>query len=116
MYGMVYFTTEKMIEERPDVVRRYLSAVIRGWQWAMANRDEAATLVLKRDPSLTFETQRAMLDRIEPILGERIGNMSLARWEATAQVLVAAGLIDEAPDVRAAFDSSFIMAIMNERG
>jgi NitT/TauT family transport system substrate-binding protein len=62
MYADCIITSEKMIRERPELVRRFVGAVIRGWYFALANREEAVATVLRQDPHLLEEHERRMLE------------------------------------------------------
>ncbi len=48
-YELVMFTTEKMIAEQPDTVKRFVQATMQGVQDVINNPDQAASLVLAYD-------------------------------------------------------------------
>jgi NitT/TauT family transport system substrate-binding protein len=50
--------TDKIIRERPQIVKGVLHAVNRGYQACLANPDEAVTALLKRDPLLKRDIER----------------------------------------------------------
>lgn len=47
-YGHSLFTNEKMIKDRPDVVRRFVAATKKGMQYAMEHQKEAIDILLKQ--------------------------------------------------------------------
>lgn len=61
MYADCIITSERMIRERPELVRRFVEAVIRGWSFALSNREEAVVMVLRQDPHLQQQHERLML-------------------------------------------------------
>jgi NitT/TauT family transport system substrate-binding protein len=51
-------TTDKMIQERPDVIRRFLQATVRGWLAGIERPDEAARMFVKNFPESNLELVR----------------------------------------------------------
>jgi PAS domain S-box-containing protein len=83
-YGDCLFTSESMIAERPELVRAFLAASLKGWTYAMAHSEEIIDLILaeygsnKTREHLQFEA--AMLrELILPDLVE-MGHMNPGRW------------------------------------
>ena len=60
--GLTYVTYEDYMREHPEIVERFLKAVLHGIEWARDNRDEAIDIVLKYAPGEEREHQRFMLD------------------------------------------------------
>lgn len=50
--------TDKMIQERPDVIRRFLQATVRGWLAGIERPDEAARMFVKSFPESNSELVR----------------------------------------------------------
>jgi NitT/TauT family transport system substrate-binding protein len=42
--GNVIFTTEKMINDRPDVLRKFVEATLKGWAWCLRPENQEKTL------------------------------------------------------------------------
>lgn len=53
LYAYTYFTTDRVLGERRDVLVRFLSASARGWMYAAEHPDEAVDYVLKAAPALS---------------------------------------------------------------
>jgi NitT/TauT family transport system substrate-binding protein len=53
LYAYTYFTTDRVLSERKDVLVRFLSASGRGWAYAAQHPEEAVDLVLKAAPALS---------------------------------------------------------------
>lgn len=110
-YGNIYFTTEKMIAERPDLVQRFLKCIIQGWNGAYKNRQQAIDALLKYAPSLDREIELKKLDLTQPLMSRpdgKLGWMEPERWEETARVLMPSGIIKEDIDVTKAYTTQFI--------
>lgn len=64
--GDTLFTTKDLVEQNPDLCERMLRASLRGWEYAVANPEEAADIVLKFDVTgtQTREHQLSMMREI----------------------------------------------------
>jgi PAS domain S-box-containing protein len=84
-YGDCLFTTEKELKLQPERVDRFLTASLRGWQYAMAHPEEIIDILLtrykveKERAHLRFEAE-AMQKIILPDLIQ-IGHMNPGRWQ-----------------------------------
>lgn len=91
--GNVIFTTDKMIAERPEVVRRFVRAVLRGWEWSLKPENQAAAvgILLKHSDRLKQEKEaRALAMNSALILPGEITARSV-------DSLVAGALVDSVP-------------------
>lgn len=115
LYGMCYFTTKKMIEQKPKVVECYLKSVLEGYRWALEHKDEATQIVLSFSDKLDPTVQRKMLDVIEPLLtgapGGRIGWMDKAKWEATQKIYFDVGLLKKKLPLDSIYTNRFVKEI-----
>jgi NitT/TauT family transport system substrate-binding protein len=90
-YGI--FTSKKMISERPETVRRFLAAALEGWDYAIANTDEAIGILVKRVPLLDPKVARQQFVNAQKLLrtknteGKPIGWQSTEDWKETLDVL-----------------------------
>jgi len=53
LYAYTYFTTDRVLSERKDVLARFLSASAKGWTYAADHPDEAVDWVIKAAPALS---------------------------------------------------------------
>jgi NitT/TauT family transport system substrate-binding protein len=58
-YGAGIIATEQMIKERPDLLRRFVSASMQGYAWAFEHPAEAVQLFLKGHPEANPERVRS---------------------------------------------------------
>jgi len=56
-YGDTLFTTEKVIQDNPDLVKRFVSASVKGWQFAYDNPEKAVDYVLTYSDQLNREQE-----------------------------------------------------------
>ena len=52
IYSYCIYATEKTLNEKPDMVRRFLEATVRSFRWAKDNPEEAAEIHNKRFPEV----------------------------------------------------------------
>ncbi|MBX3376277.1 MAG: ABC transporter substrate-binding protein [Phycisphaeraceae bacterium] len=98
-YGDALFTSEDQVRHHPRRVAAFRRAAIKGWRYALDNRDETIESLLRRHGAaangFTRESLRAeaatVRDLILPDLVP-IGQMNAERWERMATVLSGLGL------------------------
>jgi NitT/TauT family transport system substrate-binding protein len=98
-----------------DLLKRFLRATQRGWQYTADNRDEAATIFVKYAPTFTKEIALLEINGTMTILrsprtqGKAIGFSSADDWKDSQDLLVKfAGMKDPKSDVTVFFDNSFL--------
>ncbi len=57
-YGVGLITSEQMIKDKPDLVRRFVQTSIRGYAWSFENPEEAIRLFLKANPESSADRAR----------------------------------------------------------
>jgi NitT/TauT family transport system substrate-binding protein len=62
LYALPYYANTKTLQSQPHVLEAFLRATARGWQYAQANRDQAADLLVKEYPNLNRADERVALD------------------------------------------------------
>ncbi len=110
-YTPVFITSQRLIDERPEIVRAFVHAVSRGYQFAIQYPDEAATLLLEAVPELDEQLVRASQAWLSPRYqadAPRWGEQQLSVWEAYSQWMAANGIIAEPIDAAAAFTNEFL--------
>lgn len=64
LYALPYYATTQTIQNRADVLQRFLRATTRGWAYAFRNREAATDLLIKEYPNLNRADERAALDAL----------------------------------------------------
>ncbi len=110
-YTPVLITSERMIAEKPDLVRRFLAATSAGYRFAIEKPDEAADLLLKAAPEL----DAALVKRSQQYLASqyqaeapRWGEQKLDIWRDYAQWMADRGLIARMIEPEKAFTNAFL--------
>lgn len=115
IYGHALITSQSLIDENPDLVKRFVEASDRGLKYALENQDEAVDIILKYVPELERNVTTSHYEGVIPVIlsGEAkekgIGFMKSDVYEATINELVKAGLINSAnaPQATDLFDDRF---------
>jgi len=92
-------TTREMLEKRPDTVKRFLAALLQGWQDALnpLNEDKAVQVLLQMDretPAAVVRRQLAVTRELMlPAAAAAFGQIDRDAWRQTAQIMAAQQLI-----------------------
>ena len=71
LYADTLFTTEKMLKEKPELVKKFVAATLKGWNAAIAAPEEAAKITVKYGDKLTYDHELAMMKASVPLLTAR---------------------------------------------
>ncbi|GAB4442353.1 MAG: ABC transporter substrate-binding protein [Anaerolineae bacterium] len=112
-YTPVLITNEKMIAEQPELVKAFVGAAAKGYEFAIANPEQAADILLQaapeNDPALVKASQQWLAKQYQAD-ALQWGQQSEAVWQRYADWLLEQGLLDKPLDAAAAFDNSFLPA------
>lgn len=110
-YTPVLITSERMIAEKPDLVRRFLAATSAGYRFAIEQPNEAADVLLKAAPEL----DATLVKRSQQYLASqyqaeapRWGEQKLDVWRDYAQWMADRGLIARMIEPEKAFTNAFL--------
>jgi ABC-type nitrate/sulfonate/bicarbonate transport system substrate-binding protein len=111
------FASERVLADKPEAVRAFLSATFEGWRRALADKQAAAEVTVERfvpQGSVYKDVpyQVEVLRLLEPyVLGEgdmqSIGRIDPARWALAARQMADYGIVDALPDLDASLAPGF---------
>lgn len=110
-HPVVLFTSEKMIEEKPDMVERFVRATLKGQRYAVEHPDEAAVLATEWDDTLDRQWLKAGMAAYVPLIdtGDApIGWMDAEVWQSTQDVLQGQGFISSPVDPNTLYTDDFV--------
>lgn len=113
-YYTVIFATEKFVSEHPDVVKAYVQASVRGWDYYKDHASEISEELVKVNQSATTEAfDREAEAQKEFVYGydaaqNGVGYMSKERWEELSKQLRDIGVLKKEEDVSKAFTTEFL--------
>jgi NitT/TauT family transport system substrate-binding protein len=116
-YGSMIATSDKNIDTRPDLVKRFVDASIEGWySYLNGNPAPGNELIKKANPEMTdaliaygrasMKDHGILTSDDAATLG--IGAMTDARWDAFYQAVEAEGLYPKGMDIKKAYTLRFV--------
>ena len=110
-YGDTLFTTEEMIENNPNLVRRFVNATLRGWEYAYDHPDEAVDYVLMYSDQLNRDQEtrgmRVSLELIRPD-DKPVGTIDKEVVEEMQNLLVDYGIIKTPVELDKLYTTRFL--------
>ncbi|EIK97190.1 ABC transporter substrate-binding protein [Pseudomonas sp. M47T1] len=118
-YGSTLVTRPDVIQQRPEVLQRFVQATMEGWRSYLANPAPGNALIRQDNPSMSDELLAwgvATLKQYRLVDGgdaqtQGIGVMTDARWQATRDFMVGAGLLAADANWHNAYDTRFVQAM-----
>jgi NitT/TauT family transport system substrate-binding protein len=111
LYADTLFTTEKMLKEKPDLVRKFVVATLKGWTEAIAHPEDAAKITVDAGGSkLSYAHELAMMKASVPLLtaGDGpVGTMDTAHWSSMQTLLVDGKFLKAPVALSEAFTADF---------
>jgi NitT/TauT family transport system substrate-binding protein len=116
-YGSLIQTSKKLIEEKPELVQRFVDASIEGWYSYLYGDPTPANALIKKDnPEMTDEVLAYAVAHIKQAgivdSGDTqhsgIGAMNEGRWQDFQKVMSEQGLYPKTLDYRKAYTLQFV--------
>ncbi len=117
IYGMIIFSTDEVLSKKPVMVKKFLRATLKGWQWAIDNPVEVSTFALEYNPDLDGKHELLTFESSIPLIysGEnKIGSMEADKWNGILDLLKEQNLIEKELNINDAFTNKFINEIYEE--
>jgi NitT/TauT family transport system substrate-binding protein len=110
IYGNGIATSERLIEEQPEVVRSFLSATYRGYLWARDNPERATAILVDHYPELDPEITLQQVHEIADLMSgwNSLGRLEESKVARTMEFLTAAYAIDDAMVVDDIYTNEFL--------
>ena len=116
IYSASMITSEKMLNSKPDLVKRFLRATQRAFKWANANQTEACKLHIKKNPVVAQDDcEGSMRATVKFVFNDHskatgLGKHDNKRLDFTYKHIAAAQKLDPNWDPRQAIDTSHVPA------
>jgi len=118
-YGTTMVTTRGFVDKNPDVVARFVKASLEGWKSYLADPAPANALIKADNPKMTDAQIEFAIEQLKALKvldgGDAatmgIGIMTQARWQATYEYMVGAGLLKPEVDWKAGFTDRFVKSL-----
>jgi NitT/TauT family transport system substrate-binding protein len=114
-YGTTIVAMQKTVTEKPDLVARFVKASLEGWKSYLANPAPANELIKRDNPRMDDEQIAFAIKRMKELKvfdggdATRLGAgvITEARWKATYDFMVQAGLLKPETEWKKAFTTQF---------
>lgn len=122
IYAQGLVTSEKNLRERPNTIRGFLKAAMRGAAYAMEHPEEATDILLKNVPAADRETNRQTWDLTIDLWltpdAERlgIGWMTEEKWARTRDIMTKAMNLSAQLPTKDLYTNEFLPKIFPKRG
>ncbi|MGI6412427.1 MAG: ABC transporter substrate-binding protein [Syntrophomonadaceae bacterium] len=110
-YTPVIIASEQTIAEKPELVKKFLKAVAKGYSFAIEKPDEAARILLSRVPELDQDlviASQNYLAKEYQADAPRWGEMKPEIWKKYSDFMYDNGLIERSIEVEKAFTNYFL--------
>jgi NitT/TauT family transport system substrate-binding protein len=103
-------SNETIIQQEPELVRRFVGALAHGIADVIANPDEAYTISKEYIRSIESDDleKKVLAASIEMWRADRIGNSDPAAWETMQKTLLEAKLLTRPQDLSQAYTNEFV--------
>lgn len=112
-YTPVIATNEDMIKNKPETVKKFMTAVSQGYQFAIDKPEEAADILLKCVPDLDKELVQKSQKWLSPRYQDdapRWGEQKLSVWQNYSDWMVENKLLEKPLEAEKAFTNDFLPA------
>ncbi len=116
-YGSIIQTSRKTVEQRPDLVQRFVDASIEGWYSYLHGDPSSGNALIKQDnPEMTDAVLAYAIAKMKQFgivdsgdaANNGIGAMSDARWQDFHEIMVEQGLYPRDMEYRKAYTLQFV--------
>jgi NitT/TauT family transport system substrate-binding protein len=100
LYGNVLITSSKNAKEKPEEVKKFAQALLKGLEYSLANPGEAATILKKSEPATVEAAAKAELELMASFVrsagsGEKVGTIDTQRVARSIAILQGAGQLPQ---------------------
>lgn len=110
-YQNLLFTSQRFIDEHPDIIEAVVKSTNEGWQALIDDPTATKELIMKTNPDGdpgVFDYAVGLFQNDSSFLGENIGEMEPKRWDELAKQLAQVGLVSDDFDTSKAYTTEFI--------
>lgn len=116
LYGNVIFTNEDMINNKIEIVQKFVSGLLEGWQIAKNEPSKnIANELIEIEPDMAnVPTEKVLVSTLELVFGsldknkKKLGWMDLERWENSLNILEKFTDIELKENLATVFTNSFV--------
>ena len=110
-YTPVVATNENILKNKKDLVRKFMTSVIKGYEFAIKNPGESSEILIKNAPELNNDLVRESQNYLSPLYQAESPKWGIEKesvWQSYADWLFAQKLIDKNIVAKDAFTNDFL--------
>lgn len=114
VYSMSLITNEDLIEERPGLVKKFVRAAMKSWEYAVSHPNETVQAYVDKYPELKKEDQYYQVLEVISLMQNDytrehgLGYQSRQKWQKTRDLLYEQGLLGKKIDVNQVYTNEFL--------
>lgn len=116
--GHVVITHERLIEDRPELVQRFVDALVEALDYGLRHPDEAVAATVSRDLNLGRDVAEKQLDIYNAAIrrNEYLGALDSGRLERVAERQRRMGVLPNSYRIEGSFDPRFVEGARDRMG
>lgn len=113
-YGDVLAMNKDFVVAHPDTVKKFVKATLKGWEYTLANTEEAIAITLPYTSGDYNDEEylRHILTESVPLIqgpnGTTLGRMELAQWSTLYESMKSKNALTKSFDIKSVFTNEFI--------
>ena len=113
-YGSNIIVNEEFAKKNPGVVKSFLRASLKGWEYVVAHPEEAAEVFYRKNPETDKQLGLAMLKETTPLLTNDVtakhglGYQLKERWETTQNTLFDQKVVPSKVEVAKLYSNDYL--------
>lgn len=110
-YTPIIASNEKMLEENPEIAKKFIEAAVKGYEFAIEHPEQAAEILIEAEPDLdedlVYKSQAWLANKYQDDAAQ-FGMQSEERWEVFHEFMLEYDLIEAAIDLEAAYTNEYL--------
>lgn len=110
-YTPILITNEQLIADDPELVRAFMHATSKGYEYAIEQPEQAADILIKMEPDLDPELVKASQIWLSPHYQAEASQWGMQKrevWANYADWMIEYNLLDSSPNIDEAFTNAFL--------
>jgi NitT/TauT family transport system substrate-binding protein len=114
IYSTALITNADLIKEKPDLVRRFTRAFVKGWEYALEHEKETLEVFLKANPTVDPKYSALKLPEVlklaqsEDTKARGVGYSTKEKWDAMQKSLIEIEIMTAPVDTGRVFTNDFL--------
>jgi len=114
IYSSALITNENLLNEKPELIKKFVKATMKGWDYAIKHPEEAIDIFSKNHPELNKENELTKFYGLTPMVEteftkkQGLGYQSEEKWISTQELLFDLGIITEKININELYTNEFL--------